>query len=164
MYSGTLRSTLRTCVPCSRSSGSTTRHFLQKNSLQCSRTLQDTFNRLNVLRLPHHKSSLPALHPLRTTNIAGDFEIIALGKKEAQLDPEYFSVTTAAEEGQLPDFTEKDGLVWYTVCTARLTQKLSHAFTYLNARPASNQPKRLMIHPPWCSQDAQKPAPPTLLV
>ena len=44
----------------------------------------------------------------------GDSEIIALVKEEAQLDPEYLSVTTAAEEGQLPDFTEKDGLMWYT--------------------------------------------------
>ena len=54
------------------------------------------------------------MHPLRTTNIAGDSEIIALVKEEAQLDPEYLSVTTPAEEGQLPDFTEKDGLMWYT--------------------------------------------------
>jgi hypothetical protein len=86
----------------------------QELKLQCSRTLQDTVNRLNVLRLPHQNPSLPTLHPLRTTNIAGDSEIIALVKKEAQPDPEYLSVTTAAKEGQLPDFTEIDGLMWYT--------------------------------------------------
>ena len=83
-------------------------------NLQCSRALQDTVNRLNVLRLPHQNSSLPTLHPLRTTNVAGDSKIIALVKEEAQLDPEYLSMTTAAEEGQLPDFTEKDGFMWYT--------------------------------------------------
>ena len=87
----------------------------QELKLQCSRTLQDTVNRLNVLRLPHQNLSLPTLHPLRTTNVAGDSEILALVKEEAQLDPEYLSVTTAAEKGQLPDFTEKDGLMWYTL-------------------------------------------------
>ena len=70
----------------------------QELKLQCSRTLQDTVNRLNVLRLPHHNSSLPTLHPLRTTNIAGDSEIIALVKEEAQLDLEYLSVTRAATD------------------------------------------------------------------
>ena len=93
----------------------TIHHFLRKNSncsahARCKTRSID----LNVLRLPHHNSSLPTLHPLRTTNIAGDSEIIALVKEEAQLDLEYLSVTTAAEEGQLPDFTEKDGLMWYT--------------------------------------------------
>jgi hypothetical protein len=88
----------------------------QELKLRCSRTLQDTVNRLNVLCLPHQNSSLPTLHPLRNTNFAGDAEIIALVKEVAQLDPEYLSVTAAAEEGQLPDFTEKDCLVflWYT--------------------------------------------------
>ena len=97
----------------------------QELKLQCSRTLQDTVNRLNVLCLPHQNSSLPTLHPLGTTIIAGESEIIALVEEEAQLDPEQVSVTTAAEEGQLPDFTERDGLVW-------------NAFTYMTARPAAN--------------------------
>ena len=74
-------------------------------------TLQDTVHILNLLRLPSQNFSFPTLHTLRTTNSAGDSQITALVKEEAQLDPEYLSVTTAAEEGQLP---ENDGLVWHT--------------------------------------------------
>jgi hypothetical protein len=69
---------------------------------------QDTVSRLSVLRLPSHNPSLHFLHPLRTTSI------IVLVKEEAHLDPEYLSVAAAAEVGQLPDFTEIDGLVCCT--------------------------------------------------
>eukprot|EP00983_Pelagomonas_calceolata_P025161 791283-Pelagomonas_calceolata.AAC.1 len=78
----------------------------------CARTLQGTMTRLNLLTF---KPLIPTLNALqKTSNISGDAELISQIKEDALPDTEYAAVLTYAEEGQLPDFTEQDGLLWYT--------------------------------------------------
>lgn len=66
--------------------------------LQCSRSLHDTANHINVLR----------------SGPTGSSPFYEQVKSDAESDPEYQNVVMAAAEGQLRDFTENDDLVWYT--------------------------------------------------
>mgnify|MGYP006284012931 CR=1 FL=1 len=66
--------------------------------LQCSRTLHDTANHINILR----------------SGPTGSSSFYDQVQADADADPEYQNIVTAAAEGNLPDFTENRGLVWYT--------------------------------------------------
>eukprot|EP00967_Tisochrysis_lutea_P081107 scaffold111735_cov40-Tisochrysis_lutea.AAC.1 len=57
---------------------------------------------------------IPTLNALRTSNITGDAELISQIEEDAMPDSAYASILASAQGGQIPDFTEQHGLVWYT--------------------------------------------------
>jgi len=80
--------------------------------VRCARTLEDVTNKLLVL----NNTNLPSLSPVRNSGPLSLNAFFDQLRADAEFDQEYTSVLTAAQEGELRDFTEKDGLVWYTPC------------------------------------------------
>jgi len=73
----------------------------------CARSLH-----CSVLQLQVSESS--SLLPIRQLGPSGDADFYVLLSQDAEMDSEYSDVLTSALDGQLPDISEKDGLVWYT--------------------------------------------------
>lgn len=59
-------------------------------------------------------SYISKLDALSCSTILTDSALITQLRTEAQVDSEYKAVLISALEGDLPDLSEKDGLMWYT--------------------------------------------------
>ena len=83
---------------------------MQINSITSVHRLCSSLIRLSI----SHVASSPALCPLRQSGPSGDNQFFQLLLEDSEQDTEYSDVLKAATEGNVPDFTEKDGLIWYT--------------------------------------------------
>ena len=76
----------------------------------CANSLQSSLIQLSI----SHVVSSSSLCPLRQSGPSGDNHFFELLTEDAELDTEYSDVLKSTAEGNVPDFTEKDGLIWYT--------------------------------------------------